>query len=451
MCLLWILSSVTVISQNARIIKQVNNNISGLKTEGQKIDYLNNFIRTNYFKSKNLDGETALAIAEIAEEKANKIKDNYRIYTVNLNLYHIHNNLNHSFKASLYKTKASRQSTDIGTLHLQKIEKQNQELENNIKKLELNEKEIKDKDIAIKEKQNIISKTKEQLYLETLEKEKKETQLLAEQQLVRITQLELEEKKTAARIYSIIGLLLFLILSLLAYLYHNKRKSNQILYANNILIANEKKRSDDLLLNILPETVANELKVNGLVEPKSFEIATVMFTDFKDFTILSESLSPKELVHEIDYCFKQFDLIIHKYNLEKIKTIGDAYLCASGVPIPVDNHAHNMVKAALEIRDFMINLKAERNKNNQKSFDIRIGIHSGPLVAGVIGLKKFAYDIWGDTVNTASRLESSGQAGKVNVSGNTYQLVKEHFYFTHRGKIMAKSKGEIDMYFAENI
>jgi class 3 adenylate cyclase len=216
-------------------------------------------------------------------------------------------------------------------------------------------------------------------------------------------------------------------------------------------ISKGKKRSDELLLNILPEEVAEELKQKGSAEAKHFDNVTVMFTDFKGFTQISEKLSPRELVAEIDYCFKSFDRIIDKYNLEKIKTIGDSYMCAGGLPVANSTHATDIINAALEILEFMKTHLAERTKQGKEVFEIRIGIHSGPVVAGIVGLKKFAYDIWGDTVNTSSRMESSGEPGKINISGDTYELVKTKFSCTHRGKIKAKNKGEIDMYFVEGV
>lgn len=211
----------------------------------------------------------------------------------------------------------------------------------------------------------------------------------------------------------------------------------------------EKQKSDNLLLNILPSEVAEELKQKGKADAKQFDQITVMFTDFKGFTQISEKLSPAELVAEIDHCFKAFDDIIGRYNIEKIKTIGDSYMCAGGLPVPNSTHAGDVVKASRDILEFISTQNAERKKNGKEPFEIRIGIHSGPAVAGIVGVKKFAYDIWGDTVNIASRMESSGEAGKINISGTTYDLIKDKFTCTHRGKIQAKNKGEIDMYFVE--
>jgi class 3 adenylate cyclase len=216
-------------------------------------------------------------------------------------------------------------------------------------------------------------------------------------------------------------------------------------------ISKEKKRSDELLLNILPAEVAEELKAKGSAEAKSINSVTVLFTDFKGFTQLSEKLSAQELVGEINECFSAFDHIMQKYGIEKIKTIGDAYMAAGGLPVPNETHAVDVVKAAIAIQNFMIELKAKKEAAGQLFFEIRIGVHTGPVVAGIVGVKKYSYDIWGDTVNTASRMESSGEVGKVNISGSTYELVKDNFNCNYRGKVSAKGKGEIDMYFVEGV
>jgi len=232
---------------------------------------------------------------------------------------------------------------------------------------------------------------------------------------------------------------------------HNLRMENEKLEKKVELrtaeVVAEKKKSDDLLLNILPEEVAEELKAKGSADAKQFDEVTVMFTDFKGFTQISEKLTPTELVAEIHTCFKAFDSIIEKYNIEKIKTIGDSYMCAGGLPVTNTTNAVDVVNAALKIQQFMQQHLQHRKAEGKEPFEIRIGVHTGPVVAGIVGVKKFAYDIWGDTVNIASRMESSGEAGKVNISSGTYELVKGEFKCEHRGKIKAKNKGEIDMYF----
>lgn len=246
------------------------------------------------------------------------------------------------------------------------------------------------------------------------------------------------------------GFILVLLLVVVLYnRYKIKTAANIELGKKNEIISNEKERSDKLLLNILPLYVANELKESGSAKAMSHESATVMFTDFKDFTKVAEKLSPEELVREINFCFSEFDRIIGNYRIEKVKTIGDAYMCAGGIPLGYQGHPSEVVGAALDIRDFMINLKAGKEAKGESCFQIRIGIATGPVVAGVVGLKKFAYDIWGDTVNVAARMEQNSEAGKVNISGSTYALVQNDFDCEYRGEIEAKNKGKIAMYFAE--
>ena len=216
-----------------------------------------------------------------------------------------------------------------------------------------------------------------------------------------------------------------------------------------VVVVKGKKRSEELLLNILPFETAQELKKKGYAETKNFESATVLFTDFKGFTTISELLSPKELITEIDTCFKGIDRIMEKHQIEKIKTIGDAYMAAGGLPNKNTSHPLDVVMAAEEILLLIEGLKQERIEKNLPYFDIRIGIHTGPVIAGIVGFKKFSYDIWGDTVNIASRMESSGEINKINVSGATYECIKEQYQCTYRGKIEAKNKGKIDMYFVD--
>ena len=215
----------------------------------------------------------------------------------------------------------------------------------------------------------------------------------------------------------------------------------------------ERDRSDDLLLNILPEAVAQELKDNGVADAKLMEQVSVIFTDFAGFTQYAERLSPKAMVKDIHECFSAFDHIMEKHGVEKIKTIGDAYMAAGGLPTSNVTHAKDVVEAAFEIRDFIAEGKARKIEAGLPYFEIRIGIHSGPVVAGIVGVRKFAYDIWGDTVNTANRMESAGSVGCVNISGTTYELLKDKpdLRFTSRGRIEAKGKGEMEMYFVDSI
>jgi class 3 adenylate cyclase len=223
---------------------------------------------------------------------------------------------------------------------------------------------------------------------------------------------------------------------------------------NNKLLLEEKEKSDKLLLNILPAQIAEELKVSGKTKPTLYASATIIFSDFKDFTQFSELYTPEELVGELEHCFNSFDEIISRHGLEKIKTIGDAYMCVAGIPKNDDDavsNATHAVLAAMEIADFVKTIKQQKHNEGKAYWDIRIGAHTGDVVAGIVGKKKFVFDIWGDAVNTANRLETCGEEGKINISGATYDLVKEYFSCSYRGKLAVKNKGELDMYFVDSI
>jgi len=234
---------------------------------------------------------------------------------------------------------------------------------------------------------------------------------------------------------------------------------------DKLRIGLEKEKSDALLDNILPTDVATQLKETGFVEAQKFNLATVLFTDFKGFTQMSEKLKPTEIIEELNICFSAFDAICEKYKVEKIKTIGDAYMAVGGIPIAKNDSVKNTVLAGLEMVEFINKRQLEQDKEAKRSFQMRVGIHSGKLIAGIVGTKKFHYDVWGDTVNTASRMESSGEVGKVNISQATYELVKNErsppaegetagkleFEFESRGKIEAKGKGEVEMFFVSRM
>ena len=217
------------------------------------------------------------------------------------------------------------------------------------------------------------------------------------------------------------------------------------------MLESEKVKTEKLLLNILPREMADELKEKGKAKARKYRQATVMFSDVQNFTQLAEEYTPEQLVAELDSYFIRFDEIVNKYNVEKIKTIGDAYMCAGGVPIRNKSNAIDTTLAALEIQRSMRELKKEKEASGEQAWEIRIGLHSGDLIAGVVGIKRFAYDIWGDTVNVAARMESSGEVGKVNISETTYEAIAEFFVTEYRGKVSAKHKGDIDMYFVHSI
>lgn len=251
-----------------------------------------------------------------------------------------------------------------------------------------------------------------------------------------IAKAELETSKSEKNMWAIGAALSLLLLGFAGYSYNQKRKDNK-------KIAEEKQKSENLLLNILPHEVAEELKEKGTTRAKHFDEVSVIFTDFVNFTANSEKIGVQEVLNELNICFTEFDNIMEKHGLEKIKTIGDAYLAVSGLPVSNKEHAKNAVKASLEILSYI----QQRKLQHPNALDIRIGIHSGPLIAGIVGVKKFAYDIWGDTVNTAARMEQNSASGKLNISEATYQLVKDDFVFEYRGKIETKGKGALDMYF----
>ncbi|OIP04413.1 MAG: hypothetical protein AUJ97_02745 [Bacteroidetes bacterium CG2_30_32_10] len=262
------------------------------------------------------------------------------------------------------------------------------------------------------------------------------------------------EKDHQFRLTLIIVIAVLIIILLFYYIYRTykfTRKTNKFLSEQNEIIAIEKAKSDKLLLNILPKDIAEELKESGFSIVKHYEMVSVLFADFAGFSKIVEEISFELLVAELDMYFKKFDKTVEKYHLEKIKIIGDAYMCAGGLPIANPNNPILTVLAGLHIQRIIESKNVYKILNNISLWELRIGIHTGPVIAGVVGEKKFAYDIWGDTVNIASRMESAGDISKVNISGTTYELIKDYFDCTYRGKIPVKSKGEIDMYYVEKI
>jgi adenylate cyclase len=291
----------------------------------------------------------------------------------------------------------------------------------------LNEKQLEIYNADIKKKLGIID------IQSNLEKQQSELAIVTKQK-----QIEQQQKTGFA-----IGLGLLCIIAIILFRnFKAKVKINKVLDKQNAEI-------EGLLLNILPAEVAKELQVNGTSVPKQHDDVAVLFTDFKGFTNIADRMSPQDLVSQLSECFVAFDSIIDKYGLEKIKTIGDAYMCAGGIPSKGEKNTYRIVKAAIEIQQWVEQNNMKRVRNNLEPWDIRIGVHTGPLVAGVVGKKKYAYDIWGTTVNIASRMESNGEPGKVNISAAAYQLVKEDFECVYRGKITAKNIGDIDMYFVD--
>jgi class 3 adenylate cyclase len=301
--------------------------------------------------------------------------------------------------------------------------------------------------------QTLLTQVKDTLYnidyqqkmsgqLFNYEIEKKQNQITILNKDKELQEKDLQRQKFAKNAF-MIGLVLILAIAVIIFRnYKAKVRINKILDRQKIEIEN-------LLLNILPEEVAHELKSDGQATPRFYESVSVLFTDFKGFTTIAEKMSPNELVAELNDFFVAFDDIIENNHLEKIKTIGDAYMCAGGIPTPNSTHPFDIINAGLQIQEFMAEHNRKRTEKGLPTWGLRVGIHTGPVTAGVVGRKKYAYDIWGNTVNIASRMESNGEVGKVNISQATYNLVSERYTCRHRGKISAKNVGEIDMYFVE--
>jgi adenylate cyclase len=359
-------------------------------------------------------------------------------------------------KISNQQQEMERQERDMARRR-EEAEKIKQEIALLAKDNSANKSLIRAKQLELLEKEAALTETTQEMQIINEEKVKLEAEkekLALQNKLLeqdaKINELEAFKQKGQKRFLMLIIAAIALLAGVLFNLYKTKTRTAKELADKNVIIEEEKKRSDELLLNILPLETANELKLTGKAVARQYDLVSVLLTDFKDFTIISEKLSPKELVDEIDLCFSAFDNIIAKYGIEKIKTIGDAYLCAHGIPSGEHFNPHDMINAAKEIIAFVEDLKMKRKAEGRIPFSIRIGIHTGPLVAGVVGKTKFAYDIWGDTVNTAARMEQNSEPGKINVSKATYDLVKDKFTFESRGKIEAKNKGEIEMFFLKS-
>jgi len=294
--------------------------------------------------------------------------------------------------------------------------------------------------------QTFYSDLKDTLY--NIETKKKLNQLQFDFELSKKeSELSLKEasikSERQARIGITIGLVLILLIAFIIYRsYLQKAKTNKILDKQKVQI-------EHLLLNILPKEVVYELQTTGESAPRHFEEVSVLFSDFKGFTAIADKTAPGDLVEELNKCFMAFDNIMEKYGLERIKTIGDSYMCAGNIPSPTPDHTYKMIKAAMDMQDFMAKHNTGRAEKGMELLEIRIGVHTGPVVAGVVGKKKYAYDIWGSTVNIASRMESNGAPGRVNITAQTYEMIKDRFDCSHRGKIHVKNLGELDMYFVE--
>lgn len=261
---------------------------------------------------------------------------------------------------------------------------------------------------------------------------------------IKVNELTIQKQKTTNWAFGV-GFVLVLIIAFV--IYRNYRSKVKV----NIILDGQKAQIENLMLNILPAEVAAELQDHGTATPRHYESASVLFTDFKSFTTLADTMSPQQLLEELGDSFMAFDDIVEKNQIEKIKTIGDSYMCAGGIPSPNGGYILNIIKTGIEMQAFVKEKNDRRAAAGLPLWELRIGVHVGPVVAGVVGKKKYAYDIWGNTVNIASRMESNGEPGKVNVSASTYELIKDVYHCSYRGKISAKNIGEIDMYFVDGI
>ncbi|MFK8039203.1 MAG: adenylate/guanylate cyclase domain-containing protein [Crocinitomicaceae bacterium] len=366
--------------------------------------------------------EEALYLAEVSEDLDLQLDCHLALAELKNNIIDYKEALDH------YK--------DFGRLYKEKVITAKRTLQDSVIGLNSN----------IKESRNIIKVQDKSL--DSLETEHINAQL-------DITKLELEKQKNLGTIQAaqnrrnILLLVLGIVFLLSVFMirsYFLKRKHNQALIKMNSIVLSEKKKSDELLLNILPKKIAKELKEKGKAKSMRYDQATVLFTDFKGFTKFSENKKPEDIVSILDYYFGGFDKILSEFNIEKIKTIGDAYLCVSGLPETDTNQVRDMILCAKKMIAFVQKAKIDEPLLMKDSMEIRIGIHCGPVVAGIVGTKKFAYDIWGDTVNIAARMEQSGVPSEINVSEAIYKKMKAEFNFEFRGEIEAKNKGKMKMY-----
>jgi len=319
----------------------------------------------------------------------------------------------------------------------------------------------------LRQKEELERLKQQNLYRENdmLKKDKdlltKDKNLLTQQQ--ELDRLNLEKRQGELEtIYVLSGIGLLILLMILAGLFYFRGANLKLAQQNEQIenqkieiehshqqVEEERQKAEEILLNILPAETAKELKETGVATPRNYEMVSVLFSDFSQFTSAAEEMEPDELIAELNICFMKFDEIMEQNNMEKIKTIGDSYMCAGGVPAANKTNPIDAIKAAKAMQEYIGARRSAREKEGRKYWGMRVGIHTGEVIAGVVGKKKFAYDIWGDTVNLASRMESSGEDGRINISDATYKYVKDVYKCQYRGGIVAKNKGSVDMYYVE--
>jgi len=321
--------------------------------------------------------------------------------------------------------------------------------------------EAAEKDRSIAELEQLEALQKQELAQQKAQEEAQKAKIENLENQKEIDRLQIEQQQTVNQAFIGAGVALLAILGVILFSFLNARKKSRQLAKQNQeietqkaeieksrdLVEKERAKSENLLLNILPVETAKELKETGVAIPKTYENVSVLFTDFIGFTRISETMQPAQVIEELNTCFSVFDEIIERHGLEKIKTMGDAYMCVSGLSNASENNAQQAAAAALEMQSYIKNRHQEKINQRQNYWKMRVGIHTGSVVAGVIGSKKFAYDIWGDTVNLASRMESNGEANRVNVSAATFEEIKNQFRGEFRGEIEVKNRGKVGMYF----
>ena len=340
----------------------------------------------------------------------------------------------------------TREQNKEMTAALERLSTEREAMTNRINTLSL---EQAKSDLLLAEQKNLVDSLRYDAVTDSLD-------LLSKDYMLQSQRAELREKEaiselatTSRNLFIALAAIGLLVAGGLFMRFREVKKYSRQLEDKNQQISAEQERSNELLLNILPLSVAEELKITGKAAPQHFSEVTVLFTDFEGFSKIAKRMTPQDLVTDLDEVFQNFDKIVGNYGIEKIKTIGDAYMCAGGLPEMKETHPVDLVNAGLDIQDFLRDWNVQRREQNKPEFKARIGIHTGSVVAGVVGSKKFAYDIWGDTVNVAARLETAGATYKVNISENTYSKVCNEFVTEQRGKLPIKNMGEIRMYFAE--